>query len=354
MIDLRSDTVTLPTDEMREAMRRAELGDDSREGDPTVRRLEELAAAKTGKEAALFVASGTMSNLVALLAHTGRGGEVLLDGDCHILRSEMGGVASLAGLFYRPIPSHRGAPDLDEIAEHLASKLTANKLGTALVEIETTHNGAGGAAIPLDYMTKLRALTAEKGVPVHIDGARVFNAAVVQGVSAAEIAKHGDSVGFCVSKGLSAPFGSVLCGSAAFIEKARAYRRMVGGGMRQAGIMAAAGIVALETMVDRLADDHRRAKCLAEGLHAIDPQLSDPREVETNIVMLELGHTTGDAKAWMTALGAAGLQCLAWSRNSVRLVTHRHIDDAAVDDALEIVRKVAVTFRSEEKVLRRA
>jgi threonine aldolase len=354
MIDLRSDTVTLPTEEMREAMGRAELGDDSREGDPTVRRLEELAAAKTGKEAALFVASGTMSNLVALLAHTGRGGEVLLDGDCHVLRSEMGGVASLAGLFYRPIKSHRGAPDLGEIAEHLAGKLTANKLGTALVTVETTHNGAGGAAIPLDYMAKLRVLTAEKGVPVHIDGARVFNAAVAQGVPAAEIAKHGDSVGFCVSKGLSAPFGSVLCGSAAFIEKARAYRRMVGGGMRQAGVMAAAGIVALETMVDRLADDHRRAKRLAEGLHAIDPQLSDPREVETNIVMIEVGHTTGDAKAWTVALSAAGLPCLAWSRKSLRMVTHRHIDDSAVDEALDIVRKVAATFRPEEKVLRRA
>jgi threonine aldolase len=354
MIDLRSDTVTLPTEEMREAMHRAQLGDDSREGDPTVRRLEEVAAAKTGKEAALFVASGTMSNLVALLAHTGRGGEVLLDHDAHFMRSEMGGISSLAGLFFRPLPSTRGAPHLDEIAELLSPKLTANKLATALVCLETTHNGAGGAALPLDYMAKLRALTAEKGVPVHIDGARVFNAAVVQGVSAAEIAKHGDSVGFCVSKGLSAPFGSVLCGSAAFIEKARAYRRMVGGGMRQAGVMAAAGIVALETMVDRLADDHRRAKRLAEGLHAIDPQLCDPREVETNIVMVELGHTTGDAKAWMAALGAAGLQCLAWSRKAVRLVTHHHIDDAAVDEALEIVRKVAPTFRPEEKMLRRA
>ena len=354
MIDLRSDTVTLPTEEMREAMHRAELGDDSREGDPTVRRLEELAAAKTGKEAGLFVASGTMSNLVALLAHTGRGGEVLLDHDSHFMRSEMGGISSLAGLFFRPLPSTRGAPHLDEIAEHLSPKLTANKLATGLVCLETTHNGACGAALPLDYMAKVRALTAEKGVPVHIDGARVFNAAVVQGVPAAEIAKHGDSVGFCVSKGLSAPFGSVLCGSAAFIEKARASRRMVGGGLRQAGVMAAAGIVALETMVDRLADDHRRAKRLAEGLHAIDPQLSDPREVETNIVMIEVGHTTGDAKAWTAALGAAGLPCLAWSRKSLRMVTHRHIDDAAVDQALEIVRKVAPTFRPEEKVLRRA
>ena len=222
MIDLRSDTVTLPTEEMREAMRRAELGDDSREGDPTARRLEEAAAAITGKEAALFVASGTMSNLVALLAHTGRGGEVLLGGDCHIMRSEMGGIAALAGLFYRPIPSHRGAPGLDEIGERLSEKLSANKLATALVCVETTHNSAGGAVIPLDYMARLRALTGEKNVPVHIDGARVFNAAVAQGVPASVIAKYGDRVGFCISKALSAPFGSVMCGSTAFIEKARA------------------------------------------------------------------------------------------------------------------------------------
>src|SRR3954447_13556371 len=319
MIDLRSDTVTLPTEEMREAMLRAGLGDDSREGDPTVRRLEALSAAKTGKEAALFVTSGTMSNLVALLAHTGRGGEVLLDGDWHIMRSEMGGIASLAGLFYRPIPSRRGAPDLDEIRERLSEKLSANKLATALVCVETTHNSAGGAALPLDYMAKLRALTAEKGVPVHIDGARIFNAAVALGVPAAEIARHGDSIGFCVSKGLSAPFGSVLCGSAEFIEKARAYRRMVGGGMRQAGVMAAAGLVALERMIDRLAEDHRRAKRIAEGLHAIDPRLTDPGLVETNIVMIEVGHTGGDAKTRVAGLAEAGLGSGAWSRNSLRV-----------------------------------
>ena len=344
MIDLRSDTVTLPTEEMREAMRRAELGDDSREGDPTVRRLEALSAAKTGKEAALFVASGTMSNLVALLAHTGRGGEVLLDGDCHVLRSEMGGIASLAGLFYRPIPSKRGAPDLDVIGEHLTAELAGFKLATALVTVETTHNSAGGAALPLDYMAKLRALTAEKGVPVHIDGARLFNAAVAQGVPAAEIAKHGDSVGFCVSKGLSAPFGSVLCGSAAFIERARAYRRMVGGALRQAGIMAAAGLVALERMIDRLAEDHRRAKRIAEGLHAIDPRLTDPKLVETNIVMLEIGHSGADAKTWIAALEKQGLRVGAWSRKSLRMVTHRHIDDTAVEQAVAIARTVSSTI----------
>src|SRR4029077_16414398 len=177
MIDLRSDTVTLPTEEMREAMRAAPLGDDSREGDPTVRRLEEAAAKITGKQAALFVASGTMSNLVALLAHTGRGGEVMLDAESHIMRSEMGGIAALAGLFYRTMPSVRGAPDLSEIGELLNAKLSAKRLGTGLGCVETTHNSAGGAVLPLDYLGRLRTLTNEKGVPVHIDGARLFNAA---------------------------------------------------------------------------------------------------------------------------------------------------------------------------------
>jgi len=340
MIDLRSDTVTLPTEEMREAMSRAELGDDSREGDPTVCRLEKAAATITGKKGALFVASGTMSNLVALLAHTGRGGEVLLDAESHIVRSEMGGIASLAGLFYRTIPSARGAPDLDAVSERLGEKLIANKLATALVCVETTHNSAGGAVLPLDYMAKLRALTAEKAVPVHIDGARLFNASVALGVPAHEIARHGDSVGFCVSKGLSAPFGSVLCGSADFIERCRAYRRMVGGGMRQAGIMAAAGLVALDCMVERLAEDHRRAKQIAEGIQRIDSRLVDADLVETNIVMIDVAHTGTDAKRWIAALEASGLRSGAWSPTSLRLVTHRHIDDAAAERTVETFRSV--------------
>jgi threonine aldolase len=344
MIDLRSDTITLPTEEMREAMATAELGDDSRDGDPTVRRLEEAAAAITGKQAALFVASGTMSNLVALLAHTGRGGEVLLDSESHIMRSEMGGIASLAGLFYRTIPSVRGAPDLAEMRELLNGRLMANRLATALVCVETTHNSAGGAILPLDYLGRLQTLTAEKGIPLHIDGARIFNAAVALGVPVARIAGLCDSTGFCVSKGLSAPFGSVLCGSSAFIERARAYRRMVGGAMRQAGIMAAAGLIALERMVDRLAEDHRRAKGIAEGLHAIDPRLTDQRLVETNIVMLEIGHTGADASTWIVALEKNGLKAGAWSRKSLRLVTHRHIDDAAVEEAVAIVRAVSKTI----------
>lgn len=351
MIDLRSDTITLPTEEMREAMLRAELGDDARDGDPTVRRLEDTAAEMLGKEAALFVASGTMSNLVALLAHTGRGGEVLLDVQSHILRSEMGGIAALAGLFYRTVPSERGAPDLAEMGGLLNERLGAKQLATALVCVETTHNSAGGAVLPLDYLGRLRALTSAKGVPVHIDGARIFNAAVALGVPVADIAVHADSVGFCVSKGLSAPFGSVLCGSSAFIERARAYRRMTGGGMRQAGIMAAAGLVALEKMVDRLSEDHRRAKRIAEGLHALDPRLADPRLVETNIVMLEIGHSAADAMTWTAALAQQGMKAGAWSPKSLRLVTHRHIDDAAVEEAIAIVRSVSTTItRDHDKV----
>jgi threonine aldolase len=235
----------------------------------------------------------------------------------------------------------RGAPDLAEMRELLNERLLANRLATALVSVETTHNSAGGAVLPLDYLARLQTLVAEQGIPLHIDGARIFNAAVALGVPVARIAELCDSTGFCVSKGLSAPFGSVLCGSSAFIERARAYRRMVGGALRQAGIMAAAGLVALDRMVDRLAEDHRRAKRIAEGLHAIDPRLTDPRLVETNIVMVEIGHTGADAKTWIAALEKQGLRVGAWSRKSLRMVTHRHIDDTAVEQAVAIVRTVS-------------
>jgi threonine aldolase len=340
MIDLRSDTVTLPTEAMQEAMRRAELGDDSRDRDPTVRRLEALAASLTGKPAALFVASGTMSNLVALLAHTGRGGEVVLDAGSHILRSELGGMAQLAGLFHRLVPAHRGAPDVAALAGVLVPRLAANRLGTALVCVETTHNSAGGAVIPLAALAKIRAAADEHGVPVHIDGARLFNAAVALGVPAAEIARHGDSVGFCLSKALSAPVGSVVCGSAAFIERARAFRRMLGGAMRQAGVIAAAGIVALDSMVARLADDHRRGRRIAEGLHALDRRLVDPRKVESNIVMVDLAGTGADAGKWVPVLAASGVRAGTWTRTQLRLVTHRHIGDADVDGAIAAFRAV--------------
>jgi threonine aldolase len=346
MIDLRTDTVTHPTEEMRDAMRRAELGDDGRDGDPTVRKLEEMSAAALGQEAGLMVASGTMSNLVALLTHANRdGGEVLLDAESHIMRSELGGIAKLAGLFPRIYPAERGTPDVEALHDMIQPAMTRMQFPTSLVCMETTHNDAGGAVIPLEALAAAKKVAAEKGIPVHIDGARVFNAAVALGVRAAEIGRHADSIGFCVSKGLSGPVGSVLCGSRAFIDRARVYRRMVGGTMRQAGVFAAAGIVALEKMVDRLADDHTRARKLADGLHAIDPKLVNPNRVATNIIMVEIGGTGRDAASWVAALIEKGIKTSVWNAHSLRLVTHRHIDDAAVDRAIAAVREVYTARR---------
>jgi threonine aldolase len=218
--------------------------------------------------------------------------------------------------------------------------MTRMQFSTSLVCMETTHNDAGGAVIPLETLVAVRKVAKEKGAPVHIDGARVFNAAVALGVPAAEIGKHSDSIGFCVSKGLSGPVGSVLCGSKAFIDRARVYRRMVGGTMRQAGVFAAAGIVALEKMVDRLADDHTRARRLADGLHAVDPKLVNPNRVATNIIMVEIGDTGRDAASWVAALLDKGINTSVWNAHSLRLVTHRHIDDAAVDQAISAVREL--------------
>jgi threonine aldolase len=327
--------------EWREGLRGAVVGDDGRDGDPTVRRLEELAAAAVGQEAGVMVASGTMSNLVALLTHSSRdGGEVLLDAESHIMRSELGGIARLAGMFPRVYPAERGAPDVDALRELIHQKMTRMQFATSLICLETTHNDAGGAVLPLASLPAVRKAAAEAGVPVHIDGARVFNAAVALGVPASEIGKHADSIGFCVSKGLSAPVGSVLCGSKAFVDRARVYRRMVGGTMRQAGVFAAAGIVALETMVDRLADDHRRARAISDGLHAVDPKLVNTNRIDSNIIMVETGGSGMDAPSWVAALAGKGVKAAAWNATSLRLVTHRHIDDAAVAGTIAAFREL--------------
>ena len=336
VIDLRSDTVTRPTEEMLEAMRHAELGDDGREGDPTVAKLEAMSAERTGKDAGLFVVSGTAANLIALLTHTGRGGEVVLEANSHILRSEMGGIAGLAGLYHRPVPGQRGAMDLETVRELVTPTLAPNRLATALLCMETTHNDASGAVLPLDHMAAIHALGRENGVPVHTDGARLFNAAVKLGVPAARIAAHTDSVTFCISKGLSAPVGSVITGSRDFITKARAYRRMIGGNLRQGGVIAAAGIVALETMVDRLAEDHDTAKRLAEGLHRLDAGLADAARTETNIVQVETKASGRTAADWVADLKGKGVLAGAWSKWVLRLVTHRHIGDGDVERTLAV------------------
>ena len=342
IIDLRTDTVTQPTAAMLAAMQTATQGDDSRDGDATVIKLEALAAKMTGKEAGLYMPSGTMTNLVAVLAHTSRAGEVLLERGAHILNNELGGLSAVAGVYYKALPGTRGA--MDEAALRVAVRpMTRNNFGTALICMETTHNGAGGTVLPLAHMKMVHALAQQHGIPVHTDGARFFNAAVALGVPASTIAQHTDSVCFCVSKGLSAPVGSVLCGSTAFIERARPFRRMVGGAMRQTGSIAAAGIVALETMVDRLAEDHATAKRLAAGLHAIDPRICDPAGIQTNIVRTDISFTSRNAAQWSAALAQAGVAVSPGDARSLRFVTHRHIGDNEIDQTIAAFKKIFQT-----------
>jgi threonine aldolase len=334
MIDLRSDTLTRPTEAMLRAQHDATTGDDSRDSDPTVARLEAQSAALLGKEAGLFVVSGTMGNVVALLAHGRRGGEVLVDAGAHLLRSELGGVSMLGGLFPRVLPAVRGAVDLDALQRELRPDFTPTKLATALVWMETTHNDAGGAVLPLAHMRAVGDAARAAGVPSHIDGARFFNAAAALGADPAVLAATADSVTFCLSKGLSAPIGSVLVGSAAFIQRARAFRRMVGGALRQAGGLAAAGLVALDSMIDRLPADHATAQRLAQGLAAIDPAWTNPADVESNIVRIDFKATGLPAAEWAARLERHGVRMSAWDRWSLRAVTHRHIGEADIDAAL--------------------
>ncbi len=336
MIDLRSDTLTRPTAEMLAAMREASQGDDSRDGDPTVQKLEALAAERTGKQAAVFMPSGTMTNLVALLAHAQRGGEVLLDQGAHILNSELGGITAIAGLMYRGLPAQRGAVSPELLSESIKPAIARNRMGTALICMETTHNGAGGAVLPLAHMHAVFDLAQRHGIPVHLDGARLFNAATALNVDAGQIAQYSDSVGFCVSKGLSAPVGSVLCGSAAFIERARAFRRMVGGNMRQAGVIAAAGIVALETMIERLKEDHATARQLALALHNLDPRLVDPAQVESNIVRVDVSASGKTAAQWSADLQGNGVGVSPCASHALRFVTHRHIGMPEIENTASV------------------
>ncbi len=337
IIDLRTDTVTRPTPQMLAAMRQASQGDDSRDGDPSVIELEALAAELTGKKAGLYMPSGTMTNLVAVLTHTQRAGEVLIERGAHMLNVELGGMAAVAGVFPKAIPGRRGAMDETALREAVRP-MTRNNFGTALICMETTHNGAGGAVLPLTHMRAVYELAQHHGIPVHTDGARLFNAAIALGVSPQEIAKHTDSVCFCVSKGLSAPVGSVLCGTRQFIERARAFRRMLGGNMRQAGSIAAAGIVGLKTMIERLAEDHAMAKHLAAGLHAIDASLVDTDEVETNIVRVDVSGSGRHAAQWSDDFRKNGILVSPADRKSLRFVTHRHIAAADVDHAVAAAR----------------
>ncbi len=334
-IDLRSDTVTQPTPAMRRAMAEAPVGDDVYGEDPSVNRLQELAAAMLGKEAGLFVPSGTMGNLAAVLAHCGRGDEAILGNKAHTFLFEAGGISALGGVHSCQIPNQPdGTLALDDIRSAIRPDDPHDPI-TRLVALENTHNRCGGVVLSAEYTRAVGALARQHNLKLHIDGARIFNAAVALGVPAAELVAPADSVTFCLSKALCAPVGSVLCGSHEFIARAHRVRKQLGGGMRQAGVLAAAGIVALETMIDRLAEDHSRARRLAEGLAAI-PGLVLDGVPPTNMVFLGLAdEVPADAREVAGLLKSRGVLVGAVSERRFRLVTHYWIDDAAVDRSVE-------------------
>jgi len=338
-IDLRSDTVTQPTPEMRRAMAEAEVGDDVYGEDPTVNRLQEMAAAMTGHEAGLFVTSGTQGNLIAILAHCQRGDEVILGKSAHTFLFEAGGISALGGVHSAQIPNQPdGTLALEDITAAIRPDDAHHPI-TRLVTLENTHNRCGGAVLSAAYTRSVAELAHSRSLKLHIDGARLFNAAVALGVSAQELSAPADSVTFCLSKALCAPVGSVLTGSREFIQRAHRLRKILGGGMRQAGVLAAAGIVALESMVDRLADDHRRAQVLAAQLRQVPGLILDPGSPHTNMIFCTLaGEVPGKAADIAEKLKAYGVRVGVTGSRRFRLVLHYWIDDEAVERTAEAFR----------------
>ena len=341
--DFRSDTVSWPTPAMREAMAAARVGDDVYGEDPTVNALEALAAEKVGKEAGLFVASGTMGNLVAILTHAGRGEEAIVGADAHTISWEAGGMAVLGGIVPRPLPTDEiGRMDVSELEAAIRPDDT-HLPRTTLVLLENSYGAKSGAPIPPPYFEEVAAVAERQRLAVHLDGARLFNASVALGVAPAAITQHVDSVSFCLSKGLCAPVGSVLCGSEAFIHEARRTRKLVGGGMRQAGVLAAAGLVALEEMVERLAEDHANARRLAQGLAEIPGIAIDPDMVCTNIVFFELEDGVPLASADVIERLQANNVWLGGSgKRGFRAVTHYWVGEREVEQLLTGLRKILV------------
>ena len=342
MIDLRSDTVTLPTPAMREAIARAELGDDVYGEDPTVNRLQEMAAKITGKQAALMVASGTMANLIALMVHCPRGRKAIVGSKAHTFIYEAGGGSALGGIVMVPVANlETGALDLAALEHELATPPDAHFAQPALVALENTHNNCGGVAVPASHLADAATLARRHRVAVHLDGARIFNAAIALETDAGTLAGYADSVSFCLSKGLSCPVGSLLCGSREFIEKAHRVRKMLGGGMRQAGIIAAAGIVALERMIARLAEDHLHARALAEGLGLVAGINVQPASHRTNMVFFEVDGDGAAAQQFERELRERGVLVGRRSATTFRAVTHYGIDRPAIDRAVSAAAEAA-------------
>jgi threonine aldolase len=336
-IDLRSDTVTRPSPAMREAMAAAEVGDDVFGDDPTVNRLEAMAAERVGKQAAVFVPSGTMGNLIALMTHTRPGDEIVLGDESHIFNYEVAGSARIANVQAHALHNAAdGTLDVGEIAAAIRGP-NIHAPVTSLLCIENTHNRCGGAVLDVPAMDVLTGAAHSHGVAVHLDGARIFNAQAAAGMDAARLARDCDSVSFCFSKGLGCPVGSVLCGSREFIHLARRHRKMLGGGMRQVGILAAAAIYALDHNVERLAEDHANARAMAAGLAKIDAFA--PNAPQSNIIVVDI--TRGALDDWLKALGEAGVLAVGFGPQRMRMVTHLDVTADDVRDALERVERVA-------------
>jgi threonine aldolase len=340
-VDLRSDTVTKPTPEMREAMAEAEVGDDVYRDDPTVNRLEELAAEMLGKEAALFVPSGTMGNLIALLVHCQRGHEVIVGNQSHIYLNEAGGMSALGGIQPCPVQNQSdGTLALDDILASIRTEDVHHPI-TRLICLENTQNICGGVPLTAEYTRQVGEIARRNGLSLHIDGARIFNSAVAQNVPVRELVGPADSVMFCLSKGLAAPVGSMLVGRNQFIRRARHVRKMLGGGMRQAGVLAAAGIISLEKMTKRLGDDHARAKKLADDLRKVDGLVVDSNSPYTNMVYLNLSYEVSkDAQQVTQKMKDFGVLVDPENSRRFRLVTHYLIDDPAVEKIVAGFRKV--------------
>jgi threonine aldolase len=347
-IDLRSDTVTLPTEEMLEAIRHAELGDDVFREDPTVNRLEAMAAERMGKEAALLVTSGTQANLVSLMSNTKRGELVILEAEAHMYWYEVGGISAIAGLQPWPLESRFGALDPKAVEDAVRPR-NIHFPEAALVCVEDTHNRHGGTVITPQQLHAVSTVAKAHGLGLYMDGARIFNAAVALGVDVRELTRHADNLMFCLSKGLSCPVGSVVVGTLEFIEKARKVRKILGGGMRQAGIIAAAGIVALDTMVDRLAEDHANAKRLANGVAKISGVAVDMERVQTNMVLFDVSGLGVEDEVFLSKLERKGVLALTTAKHKVRMVTHRGIEREHVEEAVVAVADVAEELRFKAK-----
>jgi threonine aldolase len=333
VIDLRSDTVTKPSEAMRRAMYQAEVADDTYDGDPTVNRLQKMAAEKTGKEAALFVVSGTMGNLLGVLVDTQPGQEVILGDLSHQFLWEVGGIARIGNCVTHTVPFRRGFIDPADV-EAAIRTAAREATTTGLICVEDTSNIGGGAVIPPEHLAGISAVAKKYRLPVHMDGARFFNAVIASGQPAASFTQYVDTISFCLSKGLGAPFGGLLCGSKEMVEKAIKFRQLLGGGMRQAGVMAAAGIVAIETGIDRLAEDHANAKRLACGLAERFPGCCDPQMVETNLFHVRVASFGMSGDALADYLAKQGIAIFA-GEPAIRLSTHCNITSQDIDRVLE-------------------